>query len=176
MLLFSKSAEYALRAMSQVAEDGFDQPFNAAALCAETGIPLAFARKGFQQLVRAGILCATRGPGGGYRLKRPADAITLYDILVAIDGSEVFNTCPLGVETRCPPNRKKTTACAACNAERPVCGIESICPIHETWQTMRRLIVEKFANCTLHDIQLKWQQHKKTKSKNFRNRKKELHL
>jgi DNA-binding IscR family transcriptional regulator len=121
-----------------------------------------------------GILQATRGPGGGYRLKHPAASITLYDVLVAIDGSEVFNTCPLGVETKCPPGVGGSTACAACKAGHPSCGIESVCPIHETWKVMRRLIIEKFENCTLHDIKLKWQhQEKKHAAEKRRTRQKE---
>lgn len=160
MQLFSKSAEYTLRAIAKAAEDGFDRPFNAAALCKAVDIPEAFARKGFQQLVRAGILQATRGPGGGYRLKRPAISITLHDILAAIDGSGAFNICPLGVETKCSSSLNNNTPCNTCTAEHPTCGMEYVCPIHETWKTMRRLIIEKFETCTLHDIQLKWQQQK----------------
>jgi Rrf2 family protein len=157
MQLFSKSAEYTLRALTRVAETGFEQPFNAATLCSEINIPLPFARKGFQHLVRAEILRATRGPGGGYCLKRPAESITLYDVIVAMDGAEAFNTCPLGVETACPPGTASSVACATCKASHPACGIESVCPIHETWQIMRRLVIDKFKHCTLRDIQHKWQ-------------------
>jgi len=166
MQVFSKSAEYALRAMARVAEDGLDRPFSAAALCRDTNIPEAFARKGFQQLVRAGILRATRGPGGGYHLRRAPEDITLYDILEAMDGSGIFDICPLGVETKCPAKDGMPNACARCRSKHPRCGLESLCPIHDTWHAMRQLMVDKFSNCTLRDIQ-----EQSKKQKNLSNKK-----
>ena len=173
MQVFSKSAEYALRALARVAETGFEHPFSAADLCREIDIPAAFARKGFQQLVRAGILRATRGPGGGYHLRRAPEDITLYDILEAMDGSGIFNICPLGVETKCPAKDGMPNTCARCRSKRPECGLESLCPIHDTWHAMRQLMVDKFSNCTLRDIQERSHQQKSRNNKKHRLTKKE---
>ncbi len=155
MQLFSKSAEYALRALACVAEHGFETPFNAADLCEAADIPEAFARKGFQQLVRAGILQGTRGPGGGYKLRLSPETVTLYDVLEAMDGPDLFRVCPLGVETHCGDTLAECETCAHREAPHPRCGLASVCPIHETWTSIRKIILQKFAGCTLLDVQQK---------------------
>lgn len=50
------------------------------------GIPVTFLLRILQQLVRANILISKRGPHGGYVLGRPAETISILDIIQAIDG------------------------------------------------------------------------------------------
>src|SRR5262249_1491378 len=50
------------------------------------GIPERFLLKLLKPLVSAGILQSVRGPGGGYRLARPASKITLLEVIEAVDG------------------------------------------------------------------------------------------
>lgn len=51
--------------------------------------------KAFQALTKARILEARRGPGGGYALARPADAITILDVASAVNGSSREESCVL---------------------------------------------------------------------------------
>jgi Rrf2 family protein len=51
------------------------------------GVPEAYLGKHLNALVRAGVLAASGGPDGGYRLARPPEAITALDIVTAIEGS-----------------------------------------------------------------------------------------
>jgi Rrf2 family protein len=57
------------------------------------GVPAAYLAKHLQALSRADILEASQGPKGGYRLARPASAITALDVIEAIDGSEPAFRC-----------------------------------------------------------------------------------
>lgn len=66
---------------------------NAAALADFHELPTAYMAKHLQALVRAGVLAASRGGRGGYRLSRPAREITLWDIQAAIEGSEPSFKC-----------------------------------------------------------------------------------
>lgn len=75
---------------------------NAASLAAETGVPLATAQKLIKALVHAGLLRSTRGAGGGVKLARPAAAISLADIVEAIDGPIAMTGCGRGGDCRCP--------------------------------------------------------------------------
>lgn len=57
------------------------------------GVPTAYLAKNLQALSRAGILEAVPGPGGGYRLARPARDITVLEVVEAIDGVEPAFRC-----------------------------------------------------------------------------------
>jgi Rrf2 family protein len=78
-------------------------------------VPAAYLAKHLQALRRAGILEAVRGPGGGYRLAKPAEQISLLDVVEAIDGREGAFVCD-EIRQRGP---------AACSPEeyRVPCGI-----------------------------------------------------
>ena len=66
---------------------------NATSLSAETGIPLPTAQKLVSRLSAAGLLESTRGTGGGVRLSRPPAAISLADIVEAVEGPIVMTAC-----------------------------------------------------------------------------------
>ncbi len=57
------------------------------------GLPDAYLAKHLKSLVRAGVLLATPGPSGGFRLARPAEQITALDIVEAIEGSAAPFVC-----------------------------------------------------------------------------------
>lgn len=76
---------------------------SSAALAHYHGVPPAYMAKQLQALSKAGIVSASRGVGGGYRLARPLTEISLLDIVVAIDGplpafrcSEIRKNGPCG--------------------------------------------------------------------------------
>jgi Rrf2 family protein len=57
------------------------------------GVPVAYLQKHLQSLSRAGVLESARGKGGGYRLARSPSAITLWDIVSAVEGAEPAFRC-----------------------------------------------------------------------------------
>ncbi len=66
---------------------------NAADLAEVTGISLPSAKKIVSQLTRAGLLTTARGMGGGIRLARPAAAISLADVIEAVEGPIALTLC-----------------------------------------------------------------------------------
>lgn len=66
---------------------------NATTLSAETGIPLPTAQKLVSRLSAAGLLESTRGTGGGVRLSRPPSAISLADVVEAVEGPIAMTAC-----------------------------------------------------------------------------------
>ncbi|MFA1537824.1 RrF2 family transcriptional regulator [Actinomadura monticuli] len=62
-------------------------------LFAEVGGPAAYLAKQLQALVKGGVLAATTGPRGGFRLARPASEITLLHIVEAVDGASSPYDC-----------------------------------------------------------------------------------
>ncbi|MBV8558734.1 MAG: Rrf2 family transcriptional regulator [Planctomycetaceae bacterium] len=83
----SAKAEYACLAMIELARRGSEQvPVRVREIAEEHGIPERYLVQILLQLKGAGLVYSARGSGGGYRLSRPADQISLYEVLVAIDG------------------------------------------------------------------------------------------
>jgi FeS assembly SUF system regulator len=86
-------ADYAVVMMSAAARHGCGARLSATTLSGETGVPLATAQKLMQALARAGLLSSVRGAGGGFKLTRPAAAISVADIVEAIEGPIAMTTC-----------------------------------------------------------------------------------
>ncbi len=82
----SRSAEYALIAVGYIAGNHKDGAILATRISEEYSIPLVYLVKILQQLVRTGVLRSKRGPRGGFFLARPAEHITLLQIVEAVDG------------------------------------------------------------------------------------------
>jgi Rrf2 family protein len=95
MLRLSKKADYALMAMKHLAQH---QRGGAASACAreiaeQYDIPIELMAKVLQRLVRTGLLVSTQGTRGGYTLSRPSAAISVADVIEAIDGPFTVTAC-----------------------------------------------------------------------------------
>ena len=90
----SSLADYAVVMMTAAARHcGGLARVNATSLAQETGVPLPTAQKLVSRLSSAGLIESTRGTGGGFRLSRPPAAITLADIIEAVEGPIALTTC-----------------------------------------------------------------------------------
>jgi FeS assembly SUF system regulator len=112
----SNLADYAVVMMSAAARHCGGARTNAAALAEETGIPLPTVQKLVSKLSNAGLLRSVRGSGGGFRLARPAAAISLADVIEAIEG-------PIAM-----------TACI--DSGKHDCGLEGACAVQPHWGTI----------------------------------------
>jgi len=142
-MLLSKSCEYGLRAMLYLGTLGDEDASGSEArdptreyvsiqtVSDELAIGFSFLTKVFQQLNDAGLLTSKRGPGGGVALTRAPDAISLYEIVVAIDGDDLFEECVLGL---------------------PGCGEAEPCPLHEHWTEERDRMKTTFRQTTLAEV------------------------
>jgi Rrf2 family protein len=81
----SAKADYALRAVAEIAAGG-PGPVKAERISQAQSVPLKFLENILVELKHADLVQAQRGAEGGYRLARPADTITLADVIRAIDG------------------------------------------------------------------------------------------
>jgi len=92
-LKYTKSSRYALYAAMQMAMA--TEPVTVTQVSALYAIPRGALAKVFQDLVRAGLALGARGVGGGYRLARPATAITVLDIITIFDPPRAEGACLL---------------------------------------------------------------------------------
>jgi Rrf2 family protein len=81
----SARVDYAIRAAAELAAAG-GGPVTADRLAAAQLIPAKFLEEILTQLKRSGLVRSQRGPAGGYWLARPADEITMADVIRAVDG------------------------------------------------------------------------------------------
>ncbi len=82
----SAKTDYALRATLELARAGGSEPVKAERIADAQGIPLRFLENILGELRHAGLVESRRGAEGGYMLARPATAITLADVVRAVDG------------------------------------------------------------------------------------------
>lgn len=96
------SVDYAVRAVVEIASSS--DVVRKKDLVSAQDMPTRFLENILAQLVRSGILTATRGPQGGYSMARPATEVTVADIVRAVDGplAAVRGLAPEGVTY--PPN------------------------------------------------------------------------
>ena len=125
----SSMADYAVVTMSAAARHCGGARVSAAQLAAETGLPSATVQKLVSKLSAAGLLRSSRGSGGGLKLARPAAAITLADIVEAVEG-------PIAL-----------TACV--EQGRHDCGMEGTCAVRQHWPLVNEAMRGALAQVSL---------------------------
>jgi Rrf2 family protein len=102
---------------------------NATLLAEQTGVPLPTAQKLVSRLSAAGLLESARGTGGGVRLSRPPSAITLADIIEAVEGPIALTTCV--------------------DLERHDCALDGHCQVRPHWPQVNAAIRGALAGVSL---------------------------
>jgi Rrf2 family iron-sulfur cluster assembly transcriptional regulator len=136
----SSKGRYAVMAMADLARHSADASVRAVALAdiaARQDLSLAYLEQLFTRLRREGLVVSHRGPGGGYRLARPAGQLAVVDIVLAVDE-------PLEA-VRCASQMKsgKTTGCMP-GGER--------CLTHDLWEALGAQIQGFLAGVSLDDV------------------------
>ena len=93
MLRLSKKADYALIAMKHLALRGDRGSSSAREIAGLYDIPIELMAKVLQRLAREGLLASHQGPRGGYHLSRPPSAISVADVIQAVDGPLTVTAC-----------------------------------------------------------------------------------
>ncbi len=84
---------YAVTAMLDLALHATENPVPLADISQRQGISLSYLEQLFARLRKQGLVDSARGPGGGYRLSRPADEIAVADVITAIDEKVNVTRC-----------------------------------------------------------------------------------
>src|SRR4030042_5180630 len=115
-VIFSKKCEYGLQAVLYLSTQGKVAVLSADEIAKKLSIPKEFVSKILQSLTESGIVLSKKGKSGGFALAKDPHRIRLIDIVTAIDGLSIFNTCVLGF---------------------PNCDPDNPCPLHEKWGELR---------------------------------------
>ncbi len=130
--MLTTTSEHALRALTHLARLPEGASMLGRELAEQAGIPANYLSKILWTLGNAGLIAATRGNGGGYRLKRDAAGIHLYEIVELFDRDRAELACLLGGGKEC-------------DSARP-------CTAHEAWRDVRSAYLDFLHKTTLADI------------------------
>jgi FeS assembly SUF system regulator len=127
MIILSKLADYGVIVAARMAADP-ERQATAAVLAADTRLPRATVAKLLKALAHAGLVTATRGAAGGYRLARRAKAISVAEVVAAIDGTIGLTQCSVHVND---------------------CARTNYCPTRPHWAAINRAVEEALAAVSL---------------------------
>lgn len=130
-LELTKRGDYAVRAMLALARAPGDRRTSVPRIAEEMKIPVRFLPQVMGDLVAAGLVEATTGRSGGYRLARSADAITLLDVVDAVEGDSRRQSCVL----RSGP-----------------CGLDGHCDVHDVFFAAQDAMLATLAAARLADL------------------------
>jgi FeS assembly SUF system regulator len=123
MFRLNRLTDYAVVVMAQMAQRR-DQVRTAPRIAEETGVPLPTVAKILNALTRDTLVVSQRGAAGGYTLSRPAEQITVAEIIQALEG-------PIALT-----------------------AVESLCPMRGNWDKVNKAIRGALGEVTLADMSL----------------------
>lgn len=127
-MLLSRPTTYAVRALLYLAKQETELPILAPTIAQAEQLPAPFLAKLLRTLSEAKILSSSRGPGGGYKLAKPADKISLQDVSALFDGMSLSHECLLGY--------------GPCLDTTP-------CPVHKVWGPRKQYMQDFLEQTTI---------------------------
>ncbi len=130
--MFSKSTEYALRAVVFLAQNKEENKrFGKKEIAKSLGFPEPYLAKILQRLVKKNIIGSAKGPKGGFYATEATFKISLLDIIDANEGLSFFTQCGMGL--------------VECDHEKP-------CPIHNDYDAVRQKLFNILSEKKIKDI------------------------
>ncbi len=131
MLRVTKLADYGIVILTHLARQG-KTTYNARDVATEVRLPLPVVSKILKLLARHGLLASHRGIKGGYGLARRPEAITVAQIIRALEGPIAVTECTDRI--------------------RGDCGIETGCPVRANWHLINQAIFHALETITLAEM------------------------
>lgn len=129
MGVFSKTCEYAMRAVFYIASSTVDgSKVGLKEIATEIDSPEPFLAKILQDLSRKGILDSAKGPNGGFYLDSKALKRPLSDVVSAVDGEQIFIGCGMGLK---------------------YCSEINPCPLHNEFKKVRNQLAKMLTSTTI---------------------------
>jgi Rrf2 family protein len=113
----TRASSYALHALVHMATQKKNDPVASHLIAQARGIPDRFLLKVLKPLVTAQVLQSVKGPNGGYRLARPANEISMLEVLEAVDGP-IRGTAPFNLTEKDSNLRKRLDEICTQSAEQ----------------------------------------------------------
>lgn len=121
---------FAVTAMLDLALRNKQAPVTLAGIGVRQGISLSYLEQLFGKLRRHSLVSSVRGPGGGYRLGRACDKVSVADIILAVD--EPLDATQCGGMENCQEDKR--------------------CMTHNLWATLNEKLYDYLSSVTLQDL------------------------
>jgi FeS assembly SUF system regulator len=131
VIRLTKQTDYGIVLLTNIAKDPGRTMHNARDLSADAGIPLPMTSKILKTLAREGLLVSHRGVKGGYSLARPPEAITVAEMITALEG-------PIAI-----------TECTDADSD---CRVELLCPVRSNWHKINQAVLGALQEITLAEM------------------------
>lgn len=134
--MLSNTCKYALRALIYLGKYSEEEKrIGIKKISEDLNLSSPFLGKILQNLVKQKLLVSTKGPNGGFALAKKAEEITLWDIVIKVDGEEFFTNCLISLEP-----------CKSHDPSKP------FCPVHAQYDKLRKEISAFYKETTLEII------------------------
>jgi Rrf2 family protein len=138
---FGSGVEYALHCLLHLVRAPADDPPSSRDLAEFQGLPTAFVAKLFSDLEKAGIVAASEGVRGGFRLARPADDISVLQVVDAVEGDKRMFRC-----------REVRRNCVLYRDGTPEWATNGVCTVHAVMLEAEKRMRETLAATSLGDL------------------------
>jgi FeS assembly SUF system regulator len=129
MLRMSKMTDYGIVLLTELAREP-GQTRTARELAERTRVPMPSTSKLLKGFLQAGLVVSHRGASGGYGLARPAESISVTDIITVLEGPVSITECGQGTS----------------------CELESVCRVRNHWRLINQTIQDALGRLTLADL------------------------
>jgi len=131
--MFSKTAEYAMRATIFIAQKGtIDHKLGIDEIAKAIGSPQSFTAKILQMLTKDNkVVSSARGPHGGFYITKQSKKLPVRAILEAVNEEDILTKCVLGLHQ--------------CSEVKP-------CPMHSQYKPIKRQLIELFGKKTIQNL------------------------
>ena len=129
--MFSNSTKYAIRAIVHMLQHQDKGKNTVVEMATELRIPQPYLSKVLQQLSRSGVISSAKGRGGGFYLSKDNMNRPLIDVVICIEGHNVFNKCLLGL---------------------PACSDDNPCLLHPQFKAFKSSIEQSICNQAVENL------------------------
>ncbi len=131
MFKLNRLTDYGVVVLTQMSRNP-DDLRTAPQIAQDTGVPLPTVAKLLNALAHERLITSHRGAAGGYSLNRPAEAISVAEIVQALEGPIALTACVDGASGGC--------------------DVESLCPMRGNWDKINKAIYGALSQVTLADM------------------------
>jgi Rrf2 family protein len=131
VMIITRESDYAVRILRELAGGELK---TVQSVCERENVPYQYGYKILKKLEKRGLVQSFRGANGGYRMVKDAGAITLFDVVTAVDGSLIITEC-LTHGFDCPQNR----------------GLQK-CKVHSEFERIQAALVDSLKEKSLAEL------------------------
>ncbi|WP_300567150.1 Rrf2 family transcriptional regulator [Flavobacterium sp.] len=130
--MFSKSCEYAIKAMIFVAQKSKDElRVGVKEVAKGIDAPEHFIAKILQDLGKKKLINSVKGPNGGFYMDAENLTTSIADIVKAIDGDKIYKNCVIGLK---------------------LCSEKNPCPVHDEFKAIKKNLIKMIEENTINDF------------------------